>query len=421
MVSALDLVRRLEAGEITPADVVDLCAAAIATREEDVGAFAAIDLARARDLAKEPALTAMPLRGLPVGIKDIIDTADLPTEYGSPLYRGHRPATDAAVVSMVRRAGGIVLGKTVTTEFAHRQSGKTRNPRNLGHTPGGSSSGSAAAVAAGMLPLAFGTQTGGSVIRPAAYCGVAGFKPSFKLIPMPGVKCLSWHLDTIGLFGARVADVAFATGAITGRDLRVDQHAFRPPHVRLVRDHLWPEASAAMRGAVETAAHAAGKAGAVVDELKLPEILEHAWRVHPTIQDYEAYRAFAFEYDRHRERIAAPTREMLDAAAVITVDDYDAARRIARQARQTLGELLKDGDVLLAPSAHDAAPAGFGTTGSPGFNRLWTLMGAPAVNVPGLLDANEMPLGVQVIGRFGRDRSTLAAAHFIENAVANSE
>jgi Asp-tRNA(Asn)/Glu-tRNA(Gln) amidotransferase A subunit family amidase len=418
MLSARDLVRRLAAGEITALDAVELCAQAIAAREDEIGAFAALDLERARRLAQDPALAATPLRGLPVGLKDIIDTADLPTEYGTPLYRGHRPAADAAVVSMVRRAGGIVLGKTVTTAFAHRQPGRTRNPRNPAHTPGGSSSGSAAAVAAGMLPLAFGTQTGGSVIRPAAYCGIAGFKPSFKLIPTIGTKCLSWHLDTIGLYAACVADVAFAAGAITGRDLRVDEHVFRPPHVRIVRDHLWPEASEAMRAAVETAAHAAAKAGAMVDELTLPAPLEDAWRAHPTLQDFEAYRALAFEYDRHREGLPAPTRQMLDAAAAITVDDYDAARRVARKARQVLGELLQDGDVLLTPPAPDAAPIGLASTGSPAFNRLWTLMGTPVVNVPGLANASGLPLGIQVIGRFGRDRSTLAAAHFIENAIS---
>jgi Asp-tRNA(Asn)/Glu-tRNA(Gln) amidotransferase A subunit family amidase len=417
MLSARDLVRRLAAGELSAADLVELCAQAIAAREDEIAAFATLDLARARDLARDFALAATPLQGLPVGIKDIFDTVDFPTEYGSVLYRGHRPASDAVVVSMVRRAGGIVLGKTVTTEFAHMQSGKTRNPHSLAHTPGGSSSGSAAAVAAGMLPLAFGTQTGGSVIRPAAFCGVAGFKPSFKLIPTIGAKCFSWNLDTVGLFAASVADVAFAASAITGRDLDVDEHAFRPPHVRIVRDHLWAEASEAMREAVETAARAAQQAGAVVDEFTLPDLLEDAWRAHPTIQDYEAYRAFAFEYDSNRERIAAPTRELLDAAAAITVDDYDAARRVARQARLALRDLMKDGDVLLAPSAHDAAPHGFATTGSASFNRLWTLLGTPAVNVPGLKNAAGLPLGVQVIGRFGRDRSTLAAAHFVEKAM----
>jgi Asp-tRNA(Asn)/Glu-tRNA(Gln) amidotransferase A subunit family amidase len=417
MLSARDLVRRLAAGELNAVDVVEICAKAITAREDEIGAFAALDIERARSLARDPALATTPLRGLPVGMKDIIDTVDFPTEYGSPIYRGHRPASDATVVSMMRRAGGILLGKTVTTEFAHRQSGRTRNPHNKAHTPGGSSSGSAAAIAAGMLPLAVGTQTGGSVVRPAAYCGVAGFKPSFKLLPTIGVKCLSWHLDTVGLFAASVADVAFAAGALTGRDLAVDAHVFRSPHVRIVRDHLWPEASEAMRGAVETAAHAAARAGAVVDELQMPALVEDAWRAHPTIQDYEAYRAFAFEYDHHRERIAAPTRDMLDAAAAITVDQYDAARRIARKARQALGEIIKDGDVLLTPPAHDAAPHGFASTGSPAFNRLWTLMGAPVVNVPGLTNAAGMPLGVQVIGRFGRDRSTLAAAHFIETAL----
>jgi Asp-tRNA(Asn)/Glu-tRNA(Gln) amidotransferase A subunit family amidase len=414
MLSARDLVRRLAVGELTPLDVVEICAKAIATREDEIGAFTTLDIERARSLASAPALAVTPLRGLPVGIKDIIDTVDFPTEYGSPIYRGHRPASDAAIVSMVRRAGGIVLGKTVTTEFAHRQSGKTRNPHDPAHTPGGSSSGSAAAVAAGMLPLAVGTQTGGSVIRPAAYCGVAGFKPSFRLIPTLGVKCFSWHLDTVGLFAASVADVAFAAGAITGRDLAVDDHAFRTPRVRVLRDHLWPQASDAMRGAVETAAQAAARAGAAVEDLELPAIIDDAWRAHPTIQDYEAYRAFAFEYDNHRDRLAPPTRDLLDAARAITVDDYDAARRIVRAARQVLRDVLKDGDVLLAPSAPDAAPLGFESTGWPGFNRLWTLLGTPVVNVPGLTNTAGLPLGVQVIGRFGRDRSTLAAAHFIE-------
>jgi Asp-tRNA(Asn)/Glu-tRNA(Gln) amidotransferase A subunit family amidase len=218
MLSALDLAHQIETGELSPAAVLERCAEAISAREAEIGAFAALDLERARQLAEARGteLSAQPLRGLAVGVKDIFDTAELPTSYGSAIYAGHRPKADAAVVSMVRRAGGIVLGKTVTAEFAHLDPGKTRNPRKPAHTPGGSSSGSAAAVAAGMLPIAIGTQTGGSVIRPASFCGVTGFKPSFATIPTVGAKTFAWHLDTVGLFAAGVADVAFSAEAITG-------------------------------------------------------------------------------------------------------------------------------------------------------------------------------------------------------------
>jgi Asp-tRNA(Asn)/Glu-tRNA(Gln) amidotransferase A subunit family amidase len=419
MLSAIGLARRIAAGEFCAAAVIDLCAAAIAEREAEIGAFVALDIDGARDCAtgSAAAFAALPLAGLPVGIKDIIDTADLPTEYGSAIYRGHRPRTDAAVTSMARRAGGLILGKTVTTEFAFRQAGHTRNPVDPAHTPGGSSSGSAAAVAAGMVPIALGTQTGGSVIRPAAYCGVAGFKPSYKLIPTVGVKCFSWHLDTVGLFAADVADVAFAAAAITGRDLRVDRSAPAAPRLALLRDHLWPQASAAMQGAVESAARAAADAGAHVEEVALPPILEEAWRAHATIRDYEACRALAFEHDRHRERLSPVLRDLLDAAAAITPDAYDAARRTTRLARRALADLMADCDALVTPSAPGAAPRGLASTGSPVFNHLWTLMGSPAVNVPGLTDGDGLPLGVQVIGRFGRDRAALEAARFVEAAL----
>jgi Asp-tRNA(Asn)/Glu-tRNA(Gln) amidotransferase A subunit family amidase len=206
MLSALDLARRIESGELTPRAVVDMCAEAIAARESEIGAFTALDLEGARRTADS--LASMPLRGLPVGMKDIFDTVDFPTAYGFSAYAGHRPKTDAAMVMAVRRAGGTILGKTVTTELASLQPAGTRNPRNPAHTPGGSSSGSAAAIAAGMLPISFGSQTGGSVIRPAAYCGIAGYKPSFRLMPTVGMKAFSWSLDTVGVFGAGIDDVA---------------------------------------------------------------------------------------------------------------------------------------------------------------------------------------------------------------------
>jgi Asp-tRNA(Asn)/Glu-tRNA(Gln) amidotransferase A subunit family amidase len=418
MLSALDLARRIEAGDLTPRAVVELCAQAIAAREAEIGAFAALDIEAARREAERLELVRSPLRGLPVGIKDIFDTADFPTAYGSPIYSGYRPKADAATVMLVKRAGGIVPGKTVTTEFASLQPAGTRNPRNPAHTPGGSSSGSAAAVAAGMLPLALGSQTGGSVIRPAAFCGVVGFKPSFRLLPTVGMKCFSWSLDTAGLFGAGVADVAFAAAALTGRDLRLDHRP--PPAPVILRPKLAEDASQAMWGAVDRATLAAEKSGARIKELELPPIFADAARAHRVIQGYEAFRALAFEYDNHRDRLGPILRRQLDDAAMVDANAYDDARRTARRARQALLELVADGEVMLTPSAPGAAPAGLASTGEPTFNRLWTLLGTPCINVPGLADTDGLPLGVQIIARFGRDRFALSAAAFLEAAMVRA-
>ena len=418
MLQALDLARRIEAGDLSPAAAIDLCAQAIDAREAEIGAFAALDLAGATRQAQAAGLAARPLHGLPVGIKDIFDTADFATEFGTPIYAGNRPRGDAALVALVRRAGGIVLGKTVTTELAFLNPPKTRNPHDSMRSPGGSSSGSAAGVAAGMLPIAIGSQTGGSVIRPASYCGVAGFKPSYRLLPTAGMKHFSVYLDTAGLFAARVADVAFAAAAITGRDLRVDRATIAPPRIALARTQVWDEASAAMQGAVEAAAKAAERAGARVTEFAWPALLTDAFRAHGTIQDYESFRTLAFEYDRYRNSLSPVLRDMLDNAAAVTADDYDAARRTTKRARETLADVMAEFDMLLTPSAPGAAPAP-DSTGLATFNRLWTLMGTPCVNVPGLTDPAGLPLGVQVVGRFGRDRETLHAAQFVERALAD--
>jgi Asp-tRNA(Asn)/Glu-tRNA(Gln) amidotransferase A subunit family amidase len=417
MLSALELVRQIETGALTPRAVIDRCADAIAKRDGEIGAFVALDIEAARERADQ--LATLPLRGLPIGVKDIYDTADLPTQYGSAIYAGHRPKADAAMVALIRRAGGVVIGKTVTTEFAGLQPAGTRNPHNLAHTPGGSSSGSAAAVAAGMVPIALGTQTGGSVIRPAAYCGVVGFKPSFRLMPTVGIKCFSWSLDTVGLFAAGVADAAFAAALISGRNLRIDSTEPAVPRIALVRTRSWPEASASMQDAIARAARAAEAAGAKVTEVELPPIFETATQAHGTIQDHEAYRALADEIDRHRDRLGPILREQLDKAAEITPAAYDDARRLARQARRALVDFMEGIDVLLTPSAPGAAPHGLSSTGKPTFNRLWTLLGTPCVNVPGLYDSAGLPLGVQIVGRFARDRLALEAAAFLQRALAS--
>lgn len=417
MLSAALLVAEIEDGSRSAVDVVETCAARIDEDEGLIGAFEHVDRAAA---LREASAAEGPLRGLPVVVKDVFDTADMPTGYGSPIYAGHRPRADAAIVSQIRRAGGSLLAKTVTTEFAFFEPGRTRNPRNPAHTPGGSSSGSAAAVAAGMAPLAVGTQTGGSTIRPAGFCGVAGYKPSFGLLPTVGLKVFSWSLDTVGLFGAGIADVAFFAAALSGRDLAIAETAVRPPRIGVVRTHLWHEATGEMRAAVDDAARRAAIAGAAVDDLQLAGDFAEAFAAHQVIQDYEASRALAFERDRHGTSLSAILRETLDAGRAVNADNYDAAKRAARSARRGLDEVFAAVDVVLTPSAPGAAPEGLGSTGSSIFNRLWTLMGTPAVNVAGIVNDKGLPLGVQVVGPIGKDRETLAAAYWMERVLADA-
>jgi Asp-tRNA(Asn)/Glu-tRNA(Gln) amidotransferase A subunit family amidase len=234
---------------------------------------------------------------------------------------------------------------------------------------------------------------------------------------MVGIKPVAWHLDTAGVFGASVADVAFAVGAITSRDLRIDGRAPAPPRIALARTHQWGDASAAMQAAIETAARRAEAAGARLADVEFPEILERAHAAQFVIQDYETFCSYASEYERHPEMISVPLREQLEAGSKISADAYDAARRTASRGRQVFADLMAEHDVILTPSAPGTAPRGLDFTGNPTFNRLWTLMGAPCVNVPGLRDG-ELPLGVQIVGRFGRDRAALEAALFVENAIA---
>lgn len=418
MLPARDLALDIHAGRLDPRDLLDRCAETIAAREPEIGAFVVLDLDGARAQAAADGAAGLPLAALPFGIKDIIDTRDLPTEYGSPIYAGHRPATDAPIVRQVKRAGGIVLGKTVTTEFAHLSPGRTRNPHNLAFTPGGSSSGSAAAVAAGMLPLAIGTQTGGSVIRPAAFCGVVGYKPTFRNLPTLGMKTFSWHLDTMGVFGARVQDVAFAVAALTGRDLDIGDARAESPRIGVVRTARAAHASPEAHAALDAAARAAERAGARISEIDLPEEVEAADAIHPIVQDFEAWIALSDEYDHNRDGLSEGLRAHLDAAGRIEVDTYDTARRAAKRGRQCLGDLFASFDALLTFSAPGAAPEGLASTGSPMFNRLWTLMGSPCITVPGLTDGRGLPLGVQVVGRFGRDRAALLVAALVEHAIA---
>jgi Asp-tRNA(Asn)/Glu-tRNA(Gln) amidotransferase A subunit family amidase len=368
--------------------------------------------------AKNPRAQAKgPLRGIAVGIKDIIDTADMPTEMGAPsIYKGNQPRADAPIVMLLKQAGATVVGKTTTTAFAANDPTPTINPRNHAHTPGGSSSGSAAAVGAGMLPLAVGTQTGGSVIRPASFCGVAAIKPSYRLLPPVGVKCFSWTLDTVGLFAARVEDVAIALSAITGRGELLAPE-MKSPRIGVVTQDFAGAPDPGGAEALQHAARAAAKAGASVRELKMPEIIAEAWRAHNVVQQFEAHQAFAWEYGENYEAMPPMLRRRLDDSRHYTASDYDAGRTIAVKARAAMSEILKDVDVLLALSAPGVPPKGLDSTGDPRFNQLWTLLGSSCVNVPAVVADGGLPIGVQIIADYGDDAKALSAARFLERAL----
>ncbi len=369
-------------------------------------------------LGKTRAAGTGPLRGIAVGIKDIIDTSEFPTEMGSTIYRGWQPRADASVVMMLKQAGATIIGKTTTTAFAANDPTATLNPRNHDHTPGGSSSGSAAAVAAGMIPLALGTQTGGSVIRPASFCGVAAIKPSFHLLPKIGVKCFSWTLDTVGLFAAGVEDLAHGLAAMANRQELLGDATISAPRIGLVTQEFAGAPEAASEEALRVAGKAAERAGAPVRGIALPEIVAEAWRIHTTIQQFEAHQAFAWEYRANYDAMPPLLRTRLDESADITPAEYDEARVIAVRSRAALAETFRDVDVLLTFSAPGAAPKGLDWTGDPRFNRLWTLMGTPCVNIPATIADGGLPVGVQVIARFGDDAGALKAARFVEAALA---
>ena len=411
MISLSELQRRIVAGELTPEAALAQSEAAIDAQDKTIGACVCrADQPRAQDHG--------PLRGIAVGIKDIIDTCDLPTEMGAAIYRGWRPRADAPVVMMLKKAGATIIGKTTTTAFAASDPTATLNPRNHAHTPGGSSSGSAAAVAAGMVPLALGTQTGGSVIRPASFCGVAAIKPSYRLLPTIGVKCFSWTLDTVGLFAASVEDLALGLSAMTDRPELVPDAAAAGLRIAVVTQDFAGAPDKESAEALRIAAEAAARTGADVRELALPEIVAEAWRIHPTVQFFEAHQSLAWEYRANNDVMPPLLRARLDESAGINPAAYDEACRIAAAARAALAETFAQADIMLTFSAPGAAPKGLGSTGNTRFNRLWTLMGVPCVNVPAYVANGGLPVGVQVIAPFGADAKALAAARFVEAALA---
>jgi len=345
----------------------------------------------------------------------------MPTTYGSSIYHGHRPAADASCVALAKAGGAVVVGKTVTTEFAAFTPGKTANPRNPAHTPGGSSSGSAAAVADGMAPLAFGTQTAGSVIRPAAYCGCVGYKPSFGLINRAGVKPLADSLDTVGVLGPTVEDAAFFVGVLTERPaLRHLAVPSEAPRFGLYRTPMWDAAEPATAAALDEARAALERAGAAVAELAVAPEHHGLAEAQNTIMCFEAVRAFAHERTLHSAELSPRFAQMLDAGMAIGADEYDRALARAVAARVGLTAFFGACDAVLVPAAPGEAPIGLGNTGDPIFNRMWTLLGVPCVTLPARWAENGLPTGVQLIGRAGDDARLMGCAAFLERSLTGS-
>ena len=412
--------RMIAEGKLTAEALVLALLERIAARDPEVHAWVALDAeiamlqARACDRRAERG----PLHGIPVGVKDVIDTADFPTEYNSPIYRGHQPHTDAACVGLLKRAGGIVLGKTATTEFAYQHPCATRNPHNLEHTPGGSSSGSAAAVADGMVPLALGTQTGGSVIRPASFCGIVGYKPSFGTVNRAGLKFVAESLDTLGLVGRSVEDVALLAHALA--DVALPDLAAKPPRaprVGLCRTPRWEEAHETTRSLVERAAKTLERAGAQVTDFDFGPGLAGIYDDHTVIMDHECARALAWEYGNRRELLSPSIAGHIEKGWGYPRTRYDEALRNGIGYRARIEEVFARQDFLLTPSAPGEAPQGIASTGSSIFNRAWTLLGVPCVTLPVFKGPGGLPIGIQVVGPFLGDTPTLQWAEWVRQAL----
>lgn len=413
--TASEAARLLQRRELSAEQLMRDCLAHIEAREPDVQAFVQLDAESA--LAQARALDAGPLRGplhgLPLAVKDIFDTAELPTECGSPIFAGNRPRGDAAAVALCREAGAIVIGKTVTTELANMTAGVTRNPFNAAHSPGGSSSGSAAAVADFMVPLSLGTQTAGSIIRPAACCGIVGIKPSFGRVPRAGVKPNADSMDTVGGFGRTVADVALLASVLTGDARLRDTPAPEALRIGLAPGPDWAQAEHDVVACWERTVRALAPAAARCEDATLPADFADVAAVQSAIQAAETAQALAFEHHRHRAQLSEALVALLDRGRSVDALTLAAHRVRAERWRREVDALFERHDVLLAPSAVDEAPEGLQFTGDPVFCRPWSLLGLPCVHLPLGRGANGLPVGLQLVGRFGDDHRLLAAAQWV--------
>ena len=436
-VAAVEAARMIREGVVTSVQLVEACLARVREVDAAVQAWAFLDpehalaQARAADELRMSGQPTGPLHGVPVGLKDIIDTADMPTENGSVLHAGRTPSRDASVASLLRAAGAVIMGKTVTTEFATRTPGKTRNPHNPAYTPGGSSSGSAAAVAAGMVPLALGSQTTGSTIRPASYCGVYGFKPTHGLIPRHGMFQLSRTLDHVGLFARAIEDVALLLETLAAYDDRDGDSRPRarvpyrdvaaaeqplPPMFGFVKTSLWDRVDADAREAFgELVASLGDRVEEVVLAVPTDEVLE----LQRAIGGAEIAINLRREWDKGREKLSPALQARIEHGRQVRAVDYLVALSQIPQLNDSLTELFEQRyDAILTPAAFGTAPAGLESTGDPAFCALWTLCGVPALSVPLMQGANDLPLGIQLVGARHRDGQLLRTARWLVDHVA---
>jgi len=360
-----------------------------------------------------------PLAGVPFGIKDIIDTADMPTEYGSPIYKGHQPKNEAACVALGRKAGGVLMGKTVTTEFANRYPGKTRNPFDPTRTPGGSSSGSAAAVGDHMVPLAIGTQTTGSTIRPASFCGVFGYRPTWGDLRCSGVREAAGSLDTLGLLARSVDDLALYRDVLLGVEPQAVPEHTGALRVGFCRTHVWPQVEPHTQQLLEDAAQRLARAGLQVSEVELPAHFARLTDVHLAISSFEFSRNFTYEIEHHWEKISTTLREnRLKSGLECSFERYSEARLFAAQCRREFAGVVENYDVLLTASATGEAPVGLNATGNANNCLIWTTLHVPSVTMPVFKGPHGLPVGAQIIGKANGDRALFAAAHRIYRALA---
>ena len=404
----------LRDGGLTPQNLLDRCFARIQAREEAVGAWQTIDEPATRRIAGMNLVG--PLAGLPVGVKDIIDTADLPTGYGSQAFIGHRPGSDAACVAALRYAGAVVLGKTVSTEFASMHPGKTRNPHDLKHTPGGSSSGSAAAVADGMVPVALGTQTAGSVIRPGSFCGVVAYKGSYGWTDTAGIHPLAPSFDTLGFYARAVADIAPVRAALA-KGAR-DRVTARKPMIGLCRTPQWGLAGPGTRRVVKSAFEKLRAAGATTFEVVCPPSWNDLVETHRRFMLREMPAIFEKIIAKHGAKISAGFKQQVEEGASISADEAAVLAQAIADRRGDFARMIGRGEIWLTPAAPDEAPEGIERTGDPLFNRLWTLLGGPLMSIPAGKGAKGLPIGVQLVGAPGADDDLLDAAAWVEAALA---
>jgi Asp-tRNA(Asn)/Glu-tRNA(Gln) amidotransferase A subunit family amidase len=413
LLSATEAAAAISAGTLTSEALVRSCLDRIEVREPVVHAWAHLDpeLALAQARAADKASGGL-LRGVPIGVKDIIDTWDMPTGHNSPIFEGKVPFADAACVALSRAANGVIMGKTVTTEFANRHPGPTVNPHNAAHTPGGSSSGSAAAVADGHVPLAFGTQTGGSVIRPAAYCGVVGYKPSFGDFSRVGIKMQSPSVDTLGLMARTLDDIALFRAVVLALPPVAIDRASAAPRVGFCRTPIWDEAAPDTKALLEETAFRLSAKGCKVVDVSFSSAFEQILTDHSNITSFEGARNYSDERLRNPDKVSKELMEGNVARGLAcSFEAYVASQRLSDRYRLHIDSLFDDLDLLLAPSAPGEAPKGVEFTGDPRFNSLWTLAGTPCVTLPAGTGREGMPLGIQLVAkRYADDRLLSQAA-----------